>query len=61
MLITVNELQQLLHIGRDKAYALMHSKAFPSIKLGGRYYVSKDELDSWLKKYAYREFNLTVK
>ena len=52
MLLTVRELQELLHIGRDKAYALMHAKAFPSIKIGGQYYVSREELDKWLNRYA---------
>nr|WP_289063453.1 helix-turn-helix domain-containing protein [uncultured Anaerostipes sp.] len=58
MLLTVRELQELLHIGRDKAYALMHAKAFPSIKIGGQYYVSREELDKWLNRYAYKEFVL---
>ena len=38
--LMVKDLQEILHIGRDKAYALMHSKAFPAIKIGGRYFVA---------------------
>ncbi len=56
MLLRTRELQDTLKIGRDKAYSLMHSKSFPSIKIGGQYYVSEDELQKWLKQYAYREF-----
>lgn len=56
MLLTVKDLQELLKIGRDTAYSLMHAKGFPSIKLGGRYYVTREELDKWLSKYAYKEF-----
>lgn len=58
MLLTVKDLIQMLNIGRDTAYALMHAAGFPSIKLGGRYYVSRDELQKWLDKQAYRNFEL---
>lgn len=58
MLLTVKELQSLLRIGRDTAYALMHSRAFPSIKIGGRYYVARDALDRWLTQNEYRTFLL---
>ena len=38
MLLTVKDLQKLLNIGRDKAYSLMHSKSFPSMRLGSFLY-----------------------
>lgn len=58
MLLQTKELQSRLRIGRDKAYALMHAKNFPSIKMGGRYYIEEDELAKWLKRYTYKEFKL---
>ncbi len=57
-MLTVKDLQEILKIGRDTAYALMHAKAFPSIKIGGRYYVTQEALDSWLRSYQYKEFLL---
>ncbi len=57
-MLTTKELQETLKIGRDRAYALMRSKAFPSIKIGARYYVTQKALDEWLRKYEYRTFNL---
>lgn len=57
-MLTVKDLQRVLHIGRDRAYALMRSKAFPSIKLGGRYYVSVEALERWLKEYEYKTYVL---
>lgn len=57
-MLTVKDLQKILKIGRDTAYALMHAKAFPSIKIGGRYYVTREALDSWLKSYEYKTFVL---
>ena len=41
-------------LGRDKAYALMHSTTFPSIKIGGRYYVTEEAWLMWLKRYQYK-------
>ena len=55
MLLNTKDLQELLRVGRDTAYALMRSDSFPSIKLGGRYFVTRDALERWLKKYEYRE------
>lgn len=58
MLLSTKDLQMKLKIGRDKAYALMHASAFPSMKLEGRYYVVEKEVDDWLKRYAYKSFEL---
>lgn len=57
-LLSVKELQNIWQVGRDKAYALMHSSGFPSIKIGGRYYVTQDELKKWLERYAYKTYEL---
>lgn len=57
-MLTTKELQGELRIGRDTAYALMHSKGFPSMKLGGRYYVDEDALRKWIEQHAYKAFVL---
>lgn len=44
-MLTTKDLQVILKIGRDRAYALMRSKAFPSMKIGARYYVTKEALE----------------
>ena len=49
-LMTIKELQSYLGIGRDKAYALVKSKSFPAMKIGGRYYVIKPDFAVWLAK-----------
>lgn len=56
MLLTTKELQKRLGISRDRAYGLMHSKGFPAIKLGGRYYVEESKLRDFLDRYAYKSF-----
>ena len=55
-MLTVKELSEILHIGRDKAYALMHAKAFPAMKIGGRYYVSKSALEKWVEVHTHKTF-----
>ena len=42
-------------LGKNKIYQLMHDNTFPSIKLGGRYYVKRDDLEDWLKKQTRRK------
>ncbi len=51
-LMTIKELQSYLGIGKDKAYALVKSKSFPAVKIGGRYYVIKSDFIAWLGKQA---------
>ena len=43
-LITVKELERFLNISTQKAYELVHSKGFPTIKVGRSYRVNKDSL-----------------
>lgn len=35
--LTVKEMQRILKIGANSAYTLIHSKAFPVIKIGQTY------------------------
>ena len=52
-LYTVKDLRDI-GIGRDKAYQLMHNSSFPAIKIGGRYYVTQEALNEWLRKQQYK-------
>jgi len=47
-MLNVQQLQDLLAIGRDTAYNLVRRKDFPSIKLGKEYRVFADQLPDWL-------------
>jgi len=49
-MITVDELQKLLDIGKDLAYSLVRRKDFPSIKIGREYRVLTEQLGTWLLK-----------
>ena len=34
-------------IGINRVYSLIHKRGFPSIKIGGKYYVFKDRVEGW--------------
>ena len=47
--LTAKELSAILKLGRDKTYALMGSKNFPSFKIGKQYFVTEEALTKWLR------------
>ena len=49
-LMTVQELMNYFHCGKNKAYELIKQKNFPSIQWGGRYYILKAKFVEWLDK-----------
>ena len=55
-ILTVKELGEVLHIGRDKAYALIKSSGFPSTCIGNRYIVTEKALSEWLHMYEHKKY-----
>ena len=47
--LTVKELQEVLKIGTNAAYNLIHSKAFPVIKIGQTYRIPATPFYAWLE------------
>lgn len=47
---TVDEIQDILGIGRNSAYALVKSGVFHSVRIGGNIRISKKSFDDWLDK-----------
>ena len=47
--LTVCEIKDYLQIGANSAYNLIHSKAFPVIRIGHSYRIPKDGFYEWLK------------
>ena len=47
--LTVKEVQQILKIGTNSAYNLIHSKAFPVIRIGQSYRIPKASFYAWLE------------
>ena len=54
----VKDLQKVLGIGRDTAYALMRNCSFPAIKIGNRYIVETKAFEQWLRRNAGKEICL---
>lgn len=45
---TVEEIMDILNIGKNTAYALVNSGVFHFVKVGGHYRISKKSFDRWL-------------
>ena len=45
---TVEEIQDILDIGKNSAYELVKSNQFKSIKVGRMFRISKKSFDEWL-------------
>ena len=57
-LLRPKDLQEKLGIGKERAYALMRTGGFPSIRLGCSYVVTEAALEDWLKQSEGRTINL---
>jgi excisionase family DNA binding protein len=55
---TVQDIKKMFDIGTTKAYNIISSEGFPSIKIGRKYIVPKEEFDKWVKTYTYHEYKL---
>lgn len=47
--LCAEEVAQVLGISRSNAYILLHSKSFPTIKIGRRMIVPKNKLIEWME------------
>ena len=57
-MLKTQDLKEMLGIGNTTVYRLMHSKGFPSIKIGRRYFVLKEDFLKWAREYEYDSFQL---
>ena len=48
-ILTVEEMRQILKIGTNSAYNLIHSGAFPVIKIGQTYRIPVEPFYAWLE------------
>lgn len=52
-LLTYRDLQDILHIGKNRAYELLKSSCFPTIRINNRMYVLYSKLMRWVDTYTY--------
>ncbi len=51
LLLTPEEAQPYLGVGRNTLYEiLLKDPTFPKLKIGTRYYINKDKIQSWIDK-----------
>lgn len=46
---TISDIQTILNISRNTAYALLKQKEFRWIRVGRSYRISKESFDEWLR------------
>lgn len=49
-LYTVEEVRQILGVGRNKIYDMIHNKEFPLKRSGKKIIIPKQSFDEWLLK-----------
>lgn len=55
---TPKDLERILQFKLTKIQQLLKQQIIPSVKLGGQYLVSKEQLEEWFKRNAGKEFDL---
>ena len=51
--LNADQVASVLSISRANAYKLMHSKGFPTIRIGKRMLVHRDRLIEWMNARVY--------
>ena len=51
-LLTVKDIQEILHIGRSTAYSLLKSGEIKSIRIGSVYRIPKVKLQDYIARYS---------
>jgi excisionase family DNA binding protein len=51
--LTIKEVQEILAIGRTKAWQLVASGEIPAIRIGRSVRISRRDLDAWLRQQRY--------
>lgn len=50
-LMTAKELQEYLHVGKNKAYDLIKHNEVPTVVIGGKTYVVVDKLQKYIENH----------
>lgn len=51
-LMTAKELQEYLHVGKNKAYDLIKHNEVPTVMIGGKTYVVVDKLQRYIESHT---------
>ena len=53
-------LAKVIGVGVSSAYELMHEKGFPSVRIGKRFIVPRDDLKRWMEEQVAKKKVLIV-
>ena len=54
-IITINNLAEMLHIGKSSAYVLLRNKLIRHVKVGKKYIISKAAVIAFLNETCYNK------
>ena len=57
-MLTMEEVAAIFRFSNEKTSQLINTPGFPKLKIGREYRIPEDELDKWIKKYSYTQFNM---
>lgn len=57
-MLTVQDIEKHLKLGRNKVYQLVQLSSFPKIKIGNSYRIPKKKYEEWLNKNLKKEIFL---
>ena len=52
LFLDASQVAQVLGISTSSSYALLHSKGFPTLRVGGRMLVPKDQFLAWVEQHT---------
>ena len=55
LMLNAQQIAEMLGLSRAGAYELLHSKGFPTLKVGKRLMVSKENFISWINRNSQSE------
>lgn len=61
LILNVSDIQQILRVGRVKAYEITKRKDFPAIKDGNRILIPRDAFFRWVEAVATSDKTLAVR
>ena len=52
LFLNASQVAKVLGISPSSSYALLHSKGFPTLRIGGRMVVPRDQFIAWVEKHT---------
>lgn len=56
--LTVNDVSNILKIGKTKTYQLVNKKDFPKIKMGKKILIPLSKFEIFMDKLVYKEYKI---